>query len=87
MKLQCIRLSNFQCFGPEPTELSFESLTFLIGPNGSGKTAAMQALCRLFAFDSAVEHLAEYADNLSEIRLVSTKLAQSENEGEKKQIA
>jgi len=30
----------------------------------------------------SVEHLAEYADSLSEIRLVSTKLAQSENEGE-----
>lgn len=57
MKLQCIRLSNFQCFGPEPTELSFESLTFLIGPNGSGKTAAMQALCRLFAFDSALRRI------------------------------
>jgi len=35
----------------------------------------------------SVEHLAEYADNLSEIRLVSTKLAQSENEGEKERIA
>ncbi len=57
MKLQCIRLSNFQCFGPEPTELSLEALTFLIGPNGSGKTAAMQALCRLFAFDPALRHI------------------------------
>ena len=35
----------------------------------------------------SVEHLAEYADNLSEIRLVSTKLAQSENEAEKKRVA
>lgn len=35
----------------------------------------------------SVEHLAEYADNLSEIRLVSTKLAQSINEGEKKRLA
>jgi predicted ATP-dependent endonuclease of OLD family len=57
MKLQCIRLSNFQCFGPEPTELSFEALAFLIGPNGSGKTAAMQALCRLFAFDPALRRI------------------------------
>jgi len=30
----------------------------------------------------SVEHLAEYADNLLEIRLFSTNLAQSENEGE-----
>lgn len=57
MKLQCIRLSNFQCFGPEPTELNLEALTFLIGPNGSGKTAAMQALCRLFAFDPALRRI------------------------------
>ena len=31
----------------------------------------------------SVEHLAEYADGLSEIRLVSTNLAQSENRQEK----
>ena len=35
----------------------------------------------------SVEHLAEYADCLSKIQLVSTKLAQSENEAEKKRIA
>ncbi|MGB5728807.1 MAG: tyrosine-type recombinase/integrase [Thiogranum sp.] len=35
----------------------------------------------------SVEHLAEYADSLSKSRLVSTKLAQSENEVEKKRIA
>lgn len=57
MKLQSIRLSNFQCFGPETTELGFEELTFLIGPNGSGKTAAMQALCRLFAFDPVLRRI------------------------------
>ncbi|GGW96640.1 ATP-dependent nuclease [Alteromonas halophila] len=51
MKLNCIRVSNFQSFGPEPTELSFDDITYLIGPNGSGKTAALQALCRMFAFD------------------------------------
>ena len=57
MKLQCLRLLNFQCFGSEPTELSLEDLTFLIGPNGSGKTAALQALCRLFAFDPALRRI------------------------------
>lgn len=54
MKLSTIRISNFQCFGENPTEISFENLTFLIGPNGSGKTAAMQALCRIFAFDPSL---------------------------------
>lgn len=51
MKLQSIRLFSFQSFGPEPTELPLNDITYLIGPNGSGKTAALQALCRLFAFD------------------------------------
>ncbi|MCX7092562.1 MAG: AAA family ATPase [Methylobacter sp.] len=57
MKLQTIRISNFQCFGPEPTEIDLENLTFLIGPNGAGKTAVLQALCRLFAFDSTLKRV------------------------------
>src|SRR5690554_4554472 len=51
MKLNYIRLSNFQSFGEKPTTIIFDEITYLIGPNGSGKTAALQALCRLFAFD------------------------------------
>jgi putative ATP-dependent endonuclease of OLD family len=57
MRLQTIRISNFQCFGPEPTEIDLEDLTFLIGPNGAGKTAVLQALCRLFAFDSTLKRI------------------------------
>ena len=57
MKLQTIRLSNFQSFGSEPTELTLEDITYLIGPNGSGKTAALQALCRLFAFDPSLRRV------------------------------
>jgi putative ATP-dependent endonuclease of the OLD family len=51
MKLQLLRISNFQSFGHGTTEIGLADLTFLIGPNGSGKTALLQALCRLFAFD------------------------------------
>lgn len=57
MKLQSIRLSNFQGFGAEPTELTLENITYLIGPNGSGKTAVLQALCRLFAFDPSLRRI------------------------------
>ncbi|RUR31163.1 ATP-dependent nuclease [Vreelandella nanhaiensis] len=57
MKLQSIRLSNFQSFGVEPVELRLEEITYLIGPNGSGKTAALQALCRLFAFDPSLRRI------------------------------
>lgn len=57
MKLKTIRLSNFQSFGATATELSLEEITYLIGPNGSGKTAALQALCRLFAFDPSLRRV------------------------------
>lgn len=57
MKLEAIRLSGFQSFGKEPTELGLEDVTYLIGPNGSGKTAALQALCRLFAFDPTLRRV------------------------------
>lgn len=51
MKLEAIRLSGFRSFGEE-TEITLSDQIFLIGPNGSGKTAVLQALCRLFAFES-----------------------------------
>ncbi|RUJ48355.1 AAA family ATPase [Pseudomonas qingdaonensis] len=57
MKLQTLRLSNFQSFCSEPTELRLDEITYLIGPNGSGKTAALQALCRLFAFDPSLRRI------------------------------
>lgn len=57
MKLQTIRLSNFQSFGAAPIEVPLEEITYLIGPNGSGKTAALQALCRLFAFDPSLRRI------------------------------
>lgn len=57
MKLETIRLLGFQSFGQEPTELSLEDITYLIGPNGSGKTAVLQALCRLFAFDPTLRRV------------------------------
>jgi predicted ATPase len=57
MKLQSIRLSGFQSFGTEPTELTLNDITYLIGPNGSGKTAALQALCRLFALDPSLRRV------------------------------
>ncbi|MFB2828133.1 ATP-dependent endonuclease [Aeromonas jandaei] len=57
MRLQTIRLSNFQSFGEPPTEIELDDITYLIGPNGSGKTAALQALCRLFAFDPSLRRI------------------------------
>jgi predicted ATP-dependent endonuclease of OLD family len=48
MRIRALILSNFQCFGPNPTTLKFDDLTAFIGANGAGKTAALEALVRLF---------------------------------------
>lgn len=49
MKITTVRLSNFQSFGPEPTAVDLDDLTYVLGPNGSGKTAVLEALSRLFS--------------------------------------
>src|SRR5687768_14962749 len=49
MFLERLILTNFRCFGPEPTAIPLEEgLTVFVGTNGTGKTAVMQAFQRLF---------------------------------------
>ena len=57
MKLDTLRISNFQSFGQEPTEITFEDISYLIGPNGSGKTSTLQAISRLFGFDPSLRRI------------------------------
>lgn len=50
MFLERLTLTNFQCFGSEPHTIRFDKrLTALLGLNATGKTAACQALLRLFS--------------------------------------
>ncbi len=50
MFLERLTLTNFQCFGPRATTICFDQqLTALLGANAAGKTAACQALLRLFS--------------------------------------
>ena len=49
MRVCRLRLKNFQSFGPEPTAIELDELTYVLGPNGSGKTAVLEALSRLFS--------------------------------------
>ncbi|MFY1671275.1 ATP-dependent nuclease [Plantactinospora sp. WMMB334] len=49
MRLTKLRVKNFQCFGPKPTTLDIDDISYLLGPNGSGKTSALTALARMFA--------------------------------------
>lgn len=60
MRITTLALSNFRCFGPQPTTIEFDDLTAFIGTNGAGKTAALQALARLFG--SAAERRLSRAD-------------------------
>jgi putative ATP-dependent endonuclease of OLD family len=49
MYIERLTLFDFRCFGPEPTSIDFASgLTAFVGTNGSGKTAVMLALQRMF---------------------------------------
>ena len=54
MKIEKIIIKNFRCFGPIETEINLDSsITVFVGANGSGKTAAFQALTRLFGITPA----------------------------------
>lgn len=50
MYLEKLTIRNFQSFGPVPTTMTFRRrLTAFLGANGAGKTAACQALLRIFS--------------------------------------
>ena len=48
MFLSELKLSNFRCFPEKETTIEFEKITTFIGSNGTGKSAALQALFRIF---------------------------------------
>lgn len=61
MRIAELTLVNFRCFGPEGVVIPLDGLTAFVGSNGSGKTAILQALTRLFGM-SAQERLLEPGD-------------------------
>ena len=54
MKLVKLRLCNFQSFPSTPVDIELSAVTFLLGPNGSGKTAVLLAMARLFGFERSM---------------------------------
>lgn len=49
MHIERLSLEGFRCFGPQQTHIALgPSLVAFVGDNGTGKTAVMQALQRLF---------------------------------------
>ena len=62
MQIDHLKISNFKCFGSEPTLIELENdLTFFLGNNGTGKTAVLTALKRLFG--STIEERTIVADD------------------------
>jgi putative ATP-dependent endonuclease of the OLD family len=57
MRIANLILKNFRCFGPKPLKIDFDELTALIGTNGSGKSAVLLALTRLFGASQADRRL------------------------------
>lgn len=53
MILKKLKLNNFRCFGATETVIGFDKLTAFIGANSTGKTAALQALVKLFGTTQA----------------------------------
>ena len=53
MRIERVTLTSFRCFGPHPVSIRLSpDVTAFIGANGSGKTAVLQALSRLFGVTS-----------------------------------
>jgi len=48
MKIESITIQGFRCFNEDGETIYLDNLSCFIGPNASGKTAAMMALARLF---------------------------------------
>jgi len=76
MFIESLELSGFRCFGPDSTKIRFSNdITGLIGANGSGKTACLLALTRMFGLtrkqrtivpgDFHVSDNSEHENNLS----------------------
>nr|WP_268865876.1 AAA family ATPase [Cellulomonas hominis] len=54
VQLERVRACGFRSLGPDPVELELTDLTCLIGPNGSGKTAFLHGLARMFSIDPSL---------------------------------
>ena len=48
---------NFQSFGALPTLIDLAVLCFLLGPNGTGKTAVLHAPARMFGLDPGLRRV------------------------------
>lgn len=54
MRIECVTLAGFRCFGPEAITVPIAAeITAAVGPNAAGKTALLHALATLFGVTRA----------------------------------
>lgn len=54
MHIQFVKIAGFRSFGPGPVKIELtQEFTAVVGPNASGKTALLQALCKMFGVTRA----------------------------------
>lgn len=66
MNISSIRINGFRCFDETGQTISLDHLSCFVGPNGSGKTAAMIALSRLFGVSRAERQIVPSDFHLNE---------------------
>jgi putative ATP-dependent endonuclease of OLD family len=57
MKIDSLAIRGFRCFPPHGPTIRLDDMTTFVGPNSSGKTAAMMALARLFGESPGQRHV------------------------------
>ena len=57
MKIKSIAISGFRCFDAVGQTIQLDDLSCFVGPNASGKTAAMIALARLFGESKSLRQI------------------------------
>lgn len=53
MRIKSLTLKNYRCFSENPTRIDLKEFSVMIGTNGSGKTALLSALGKLFGTNPA----------------------------------
>jgi len=57
LKIESIIIKGFRCFYEDGETIRLDNLSCFVGPNASGKTAAMMALARIFGEHSALRQI------------------------------
>lgn len=78
MKITRMTISNFRSFGPQPVTVDMSDATCFVGTNGSGKSALLVAMCKMFGLSEAERAISRsdfHVPNEEEEEIVERELA------------